>query len=264
MIYMKKSIFAGLAVLTILFANCAGGKNVSANKSSEQTEITGNKWVLVELNGKEITGKLNNKEPFLVFLNDGSRYSASGGCNTLGGEYLFGGNGKITFKPGMTTMMACDDMETDKLLTEVFRNANNYTLSNDVLSLNQGRKAALARFKKVNAQNSLVGTWELDYIDGSGVTFNELYPNKKPSITFDSSSGKVSGNGGCNNFNSNVEVHGRNIKFGPIASTRMACQGNGESLFFQTLEKINVQSVNGDQLTLIVGDIAKMRFKKVK
>jgi len=259
---MKKSIFSVLAVLTILFASCAAGKNVSENKSSDQSEITGNKWLLIELNGKQITGKLNEKEPFLVFLNDASRYSASGGCNTMGGEYLFGGNGKITFKPGMTTLMACADMETDKLLTQVFIKTDSYTLSDDVLSLNQGRKTPLAKFRKVNASASLEGSWTLDYIHAAGSTFDELYPDKKPTITFDASSNKVSGNGGCNNFNSNVELKGRNIKFGPIASTRMACQGNGESLFFQTLEKVNVQSVSGDQLTLIVGDIAKMRFKK--
>lgn len=264
MIYMKKSIFGALAVLTILFASCAGGKKVVANQSSEQSEITGNRWVLIELNGKEITGKLNNKEPFLDFMNDGTRYAASGGCNTMGGEYLFGGNGKITFKPGMSTMMACDDMETDKLLSEVFKNTNNYSLNADILSLNQGKKAPLAKFRKVDAQNNLAGTWTLDYIDGAGTTFEELYPNNKPTITFDPNSNKVTGNGGCNSFNSSAEVNGRNIKFSPIASTRMACQGNGEPLFFQTLQKVNVQSVNGDQLTLIVGDIAVMRFKKNK
>lgn len=260
---MKKGIAAGLVLISIILASCAGNKPTVGNKNSEQSEITGNKWLLIELNGKPITGKINDKDPYLVFLSDDSRYAATGGCNTLGGEFLFGGQGKITFKPGMTTMMACEDMETDKLLTEVFRKTNNYSLADDILTLNQGRKAPLAKFSKVNAHNSLVGTWELDYIDNSGGNFNELYPNKKPTISFDGSSSKVTGNGGCNNYNTNVEINGKNIHFGPIASTRMACAGNGESLFFQTLEKINVQSVHGDQLTLIVGDIAKMRFKKI-
>ena len=264
MISMKKSIFSVLAVVTILFSSCAGAKKTTENQSPDFAEITGNKWRLIELNGKEVPEKLNGKEPFLVFMAEESRYSASGGCNTMSGEYVFAGTNRISFKPGISTMMACEDMETDKLLAEVFKTTNNYTLADGVLSLNVGRRMPLAKFAKVDAENSLVGTWELDYIANSAKPFNELYPDKKPTLVFDSSSNKVSGNAGCNTFNSSVTINGKNIKFGPMATTRMACPGEGEPLFLQSIEKVNVQSVNGDQLTLIVGDIATMRFKKIK
>jgi len=258
---MKHSIFAALAVLTIFFGSCAGTKNTSDNKSTDLNELTGNKWQLIELNGKTIEGKLNNKMPYLEFLADESRYVATGGCNTMNGTYNFTGKNNISFKSGISTMMACDDMETDRLLAQVFVKSNNFTLIDGELSLNHG-KTALAKFKKVDAENNLTGTWELDYIANASIPFNELYPNKKPFISFESGSKKVSGNGGCNNFNTTMDVQGKNIKFGPIASTRMACPGEGEPLFFQSLEKVNVQSVNDNSLTLIVGDIAIMRFQK--
>lgn len=261
---MKKTMFSMLAVITILFASCAGSKNTTGNKDSDFTEITGKRWQLVELGGKPVAEKINGKMPTLDFMNDGSRFSANGGCNMLGGEFLFGGLGKITFKTGMSTMMACENMEIETGLKDVFAKTNSYILSGDELTLAQGRKAHLAKFRAINASNELVGTWELDYIDSKGASFDSLYPEKKPTLIFEAGSNKVHGNGGCNNFNSTVEIHGRNINFGPVASTRMACPGEGEPLFFQSLDKVNVQSVNGDNLTLIVGDIAIMRFKKVK
>jgi hypothetical protein len=42
----------------------------------------------------------------------------------------------------------------------------------------------------------------------------------------------------------------------------MACEGSGESVYFSTLEKITSFDVNGNTLTLIMGDIAMMRFQK--
>lgn len=264
MLSMKKSIFSVLAVITILFAGCAGAKKTTGNQNPDFAEITGNKWRLIELNGKKVPEKLNGKEPFLVFMAEESRYSASGGCNTMAGEYVIAGTNQISFKPGMSTMMACEDMETDKLLAEVFQTTNNYSLADGILSLNVGRRMPLAKFQKVNAEVSLEGTWELDYIANSSKPFNELYPDQKPTLIFDAGSTKVSGNAGCNTFNSSVTVNGKNIKFGPLATTRMACPGEGEPLFIQSLQKVNVQSVNDNTLTLIVGDIATMRFKKVK
>lgn len=44
----------------------------------------------------------------------------------------------------------------------------------------------------------------------------------------------------------------------------MACEGSGESVYFSTLGKITSFDVNGTTLTLIMGDIAMMRFQKNK
>ncbi len=36
--------------------------------------------------------------------------------------------------------------------------------------------------------------------------------------------GKLSGNGGCNNYNGPYTVDGEKIKIGPLASTKMTCE----------------------------------------
>lgn len=110
----------------------------------------------------------------------------------------------------------------------------------------------------------LNGTWELNYITGPRIAFDGLYPEKKPTITFDVANNKISGNTSCNNFNGKLNTDGNKINFNdPMAMTRMMCQGQGETTFLETLKKINTWSVSdGNTLNLIMGDIAMMRFTK--
>ncbi|MFZ4261719.1 META domain-containing protein [Sphingobacterium sp. HJSM2_6] len=260
-----KQIMNSLLVLSIvLFSQCASKKQVSPDESVDIAAVTGKKWQVIELAGKQISGTINGKMPFLQFLEEEARYTATGGCNTMNGEFKFGRNNQITFTRGISTMMACDDMESDQALASVFQNSTNYRLEGEILVLSKGKNGkALAKFKEVPNETSLSGTWELDYIAGSEKPFNELFPNKKPTLVFDLSNNKVTGNSGCNQLNGQVELQGRRIKFNTLATTRMACPTDGEPLFLQTLEKVNIHSEYENTLTLIIGDIAVMRFKKV-
>ncbi|HEY2583829.1 MAG TPA: META domain-containing protein [Mucilaginibacter sp.] len=112
--------------------------------------------------------------------------------------------------------------------------------------------------------SKLAGTWELNSITGSSTSFNELYPNKKPTIVFDLVTNKISGYTGCNSFNGPLNVDVNKINFTEaMATTRMFCQGQGENVFMETLKKVNTWSVSNDTtLNLIAGDIAVMRFSK--
>jgi heat shock protein HslJ len=111
---------------------------------------------------------------------------------------------------------------------------------------------------------ALNGSWELNYISGPRIAFDGLYPQKKPTITFDVSISKVMGNTSCNNFNGKLNVTGNKINFNePMAMTRMMCQGQGETTFIETLKKIDSWTVtDGNTLNLIMGDLAMMRFSK--
>lgn len=110
----------------------------------------------------------------------------------------------------------------------------------------------------------LNGTWELNYITGPRIAFDGLYPEKKPTITFDVAAGKISGNTSCNSFNGKLNVDGSKINFNdPMAMTRMMCQGQGETTFLEILKKVNGWSVtDGNTLNLLMGDLAMMRFSR--
>lgn len=118
---------------------------------------------------------------------------------------------------------------------------------------------------KVN--NTLEGTWQLNYITGPRIAFDGLYPNKKPTIIFDLKENKIFGNNSCNQYFGVLLLDGKKINFkdAKMGSTMMACPGTGESTYMKTLEKIDSYSISEDGKTLnfIMGDIAMMRFEKV-
>lgn len=121
--------------------------------------------------------------------------------------------------------------------------------------------------KKSDAVSKLDGTWELNYITGPRITFDGLYPNKKPTITFNTKENQVSGNSSCNNYTGKLVVDGNKIDFTqPMAMTKMMCLDGqqGEQVYIAALQKITSYDItdDGKTLNLISGDIAMMRFTK--
>ncbi|MDQ6481732.1 META domain-containing protein [Dyadobacter sp. LHD-138] len=111
---------------------------------------------------------------------------------------------------------------------------------------------------------SLEGTWVLNYLMVPGKSFDELYADKKPEITFEVKENRFSGNTSCNSFSGKLNADGHKISFrDPYAMTRMMCQGDGENVFTEALKKVNTYAVSdGTTLNFISGDIAMMRFTK--
>ncbi len=71
-----------------------------------------------------------------------------------------------------------------------------------------------------------------------------------PFIQF-GSDGKVSGNGGCNQFSGTYSTDGENITFSPLIATRKACVDmSGETAFFQILDK--TQKYSAQHLVLVL------------
>jgi len=114
--------------------------------------------------------------------------------------------------------------------------------------------------------SKLGGTWELNYISGPRIAFNGLYPGKVPELIFNLTEKRVSGSSGCNTFISKLIADDSSINFNePMALTKMACPGEGETIFFETLKKVNKYTISGDTiLTFMTGDIAVMRLSKTK
>lgn len=114
--------------------------------------------------------------------------------------------------------------------------------------------------------SKLGGTWELNYISGPRIAFNGLYPGKVPELIFNLTEKRVSGSTGCNSFTGNLVADDTSINLNqPMAVTKMACPGEGETIFFDMIKKVNNYTISGDTtLNLLMGDIAIMRFHKTK
>lgn len=133
---------------------------------------------------------------------------------------------------------------------------------NSTKSTTTGEMAATA--KEVNP-SELEGIWELNYLSGTKISYENLYTDKKPFLSFNIKDSRVSGNSSCNSFTGNITLNKNYLRFDDaMAMTKMFCAGEGESSFMDSLKKVNSYSVsdNGKTLNLLMGDIAIMRFHK--
>lgn len=276
---MKRIITAfALSSVMLLIGSCTPRKENKAThdrSASDTTDVqegtsaalTGTYWKLVEAMGKPAGTDLS-KQPHIQLHEEDSLITGTGGCNSMSGSYKLLPNGRISFSQIVSTMMACPDMETEAAMSKALQTADSYVIIGDTLVLHRARMSPLARFVAVResdeALSALNGTWELNYISGIRIAFDGLFPNRKPTIIFSLPETRVSGNGGCNSYSSNVSIEGHRIQFGEIASTKMYCEGVGEGTYFQTLKKISSYSVSGDgdTLTFIMDDVAMMRFSR--
>lgn len=103
---------------------------------------------------------------------------------------------------------------------------------------------------------SLDGNWELTYVAGTKMEFNNLYPDRKPFILFNTKESKVSGNTGCNSFTGMLgSISDGKIRFDEnMAMTKMFCQGEGENTFLQQLKQVNSFDISDDGMLHLAHD----------
>ena len=107
-------------------------------------------------------------------------------------------------------------------------------------------------------------TWELEYLSGPRIAFSGLYPDKKPTITFNETTKQVVGNNSCNGYSAEYVMTGNQISFKDSGISTMMFCGEGEKFFLSTMKKVNSYQIDADgKLNLLTGDVPMMRFKKV-
>ena len=118
--------------------------------------------------------------------------------------------------------------------------------------------------KNIDIEKLYNTTWQLEYITGPRIAFNALYPDKKPKITFDKTSKKVTGTNSCNGYVADYYLTDNLISFGESGPRTLMYCGEGENVFLEMMKKINKFRFNEeDKLILMLDDVAMMRFKKV-
>jgi heat shock protein HslJ len=106
---------------------------------------------------------------------------------------------------------------------------------------------------KMSLQKQLLfHVWDLNTLNGKVLDMND-FTTRLPFLVFDKN-GMLSGSTGCNKISGNYELKKSELILTPGAMTRMACQGNGESLFLDALNRIRNCKIEGDKLTLLNGE----------
>ncbi len=108
----------------------------------------------------------------------------------------------------------------------------------------------------------LVGThWTLAELEGVAVELGD--GESAPHLVLDGESSRLSGSGGCNRLAGSYEVGDDGLRFGPIASTRMACSEavmERETAFLAALGAVTGHRLDGSSLVLLDGEGVRARL----
>lgn len=112
----------------------------------------------------------------------------------------------------------------------------------------------------ISNTSKLEGNWILKSIANTQLSFERVYPNKKPKLSIDFENKKVQGNTCCNDFNGKINVNADKINFlGDMAMTKMRCLNeNGETIFLETLKKIDWWSMPNDTILIFYNNANKL------
>jgi heat shock protein HslJ len=120
-------------------------------------------------------------------------------------------------------------------------------------------KDLVAKENNQKVMEEISGTYVVSSINGTDYSLNKL------TIQFEENSKTVSGFSGCNRFTGTYTLEEDSITFGPLASTRMACQeekNNMEQEMITTLSGVNTFSIKGQELILLNGKSIVLKASK--
>ena len=138
-----------LVIIMISIMGCNSEKKTDTEVISDT--ITEKYWKLKTLNGREVTMVENQtRETFFILKSEDNRLKGFAGCNTFGGTFILEKGNSIRFTNLLSTLMACTDVDVNETeFLKIFNLADSYTIKDDVLSLNIGKRAPLAVFEAV-------------------------------------------------------------------------------------------------------------------
>ncbi len=214
------------------------------------TELSGTKWQLTHIDGREI----GSTSAFIEINNDKTRFSGSTGCNRMFGSFEMIGN-DLAIKGTGTTRMACLNGKVSliegQILTEL-GNAKGMRQNGDSLELLDGKRVAL-KFKAETPASAvkLEGKkWVLESLGEKAVTLAE----SKPFVNFDVAKGSLGGNTGCNVFGGSLTLKDDVIDASKMVSTMRACEEDDRMMIERHLldgfEKADRFSIKGGKLML--------------
>ncbi|MGW7457131.1 META domain-containing protein [Streptomyces sp. NPDC054797] len=160
---------------------------------------------------------------------DLGQHEATGnyGCNAFQAAVDFAGPGALTVTPGSTTAMACKDLAFETEFARLFTGRLALDRGPDRLTLKTADGSTIAMTSRLPAADAPLTTteWKVDaLISGGTVSSVPAEAAGRARFTL-AADGAASGVLGCNRFSAKVTVEATTLTFGPVTSTRMACEG---------------------------------------
>jgi len=210
-------------------------------------DLDGNTYIVTGVQGHD---PVKGSEIALRF--EAERLGISAGCNQMGGGYTIK-DGRLEVGAMMTTAMACEEplMAQDQWIS-AFVNGAAATLDGDTLTLARDGVTITATDKEV-ARPDLPVEGTVWMVEGlvSNQAVSSMPAGVEASLVF--ADGKVAVDAGCNKGSGAAEIGDTTITFGPIATTRMFCEGAAGEVEQQVLGVLSGEvayTVDSDALQL--------------
>lgn len=252
----------GAAATTVESADgTEGSTSVSTSPEGpgpiDAADLDGRTFIATEAVGHEL---VEGSEVRLQFGPDG--VSGTGGCNQLvAAPWSLEDDVLVVSGPMAMTEMACDPpalMEQDAWLADLLTGRPTVALDGDTLTLTSGDTVLTLTDREVaDPDRELEGTaWELESLVTADAVSSVPTGVTTPTLTI--ADGRLQVHLGCNRGNAEVTVGDGTLEIGPLATTRMACPGDGDQVeqhLGQVLTGTVEYSIEADQLTLTNGDV---------
>lgn len=246
----------------LVLTSCSSTKN-TPDMDTMDTAFTlippGTFWKLQTLQGKDYSNyKSNGKDIGFTFQNGENKINGFAGCNNFFGAYEVKLGNRIRFDAVGSTRMSCPDQTfNESEFLNVFFTADNFILNGDMLSLNLGKGAPLAVFKKVEKPNDGITEkyWKLKTLEGQDIKMG-LNQEREIYFTLKTQDNQVTGFAGCNRISGTYKLEeGNRIRFSQMATTLMACPDVdfNEAEFLKVFELADNYTIVDDVLSLNVG-----------
>lgn len=211
-----KCLYVAVAAAVLSLAACRSSKDaVSVN------DLDG-EWNVVEIQGQAVQAE---SQPFIGFDAQDGRVYGYTGCNRLMGALTLSKPNKIELGQMASTLMACPDMETERLMLNALASVKSLKCSGKTLVLYGADKEPMMLLQKrfeVVPLSSLNGEWKVVAVNGTALPVME----NVPAFSLDMTTHRIGGNSGCNRLSGEIRHDAaveNSISFANVASTRMAC-----------------------------------------
>lgn len=188
---------------------------------SAPAAIEGSAWRLTQLPGTQSAALAQLSRPVTARFESG-RLTGFGGCNNFSGSYSLDGN-RLTVGPVASTQMACPEpgASTEAAFQKALTGSLDLALDGDHLSATTASGDQL-RFKREPPPRLAGVDWKVtSFNNGRHAVVGVL---GESSITLSFKDGQASGSAGCNSFHGTYSTEGSKLQFGPLATTRRACE----------------------------------------
>lgn len=268
------NLIKATALLVVLLVAGLSFQSCNQAKPLTQSELEGY-WVLKTINDKEANALFLGAQPTLQFNFADSTISGTGGCNQYSGAFTYKDGVFSAPNLAVTQMLCTEDNDEGQFLLELTNANNKLSIVNGLLTVAHDGKVVL-QFEKGQAPtetasstldiSKLAGEWKLKNIDGIDATSKFTGEGAQiPTISFNVTENKVSGNGGCNTYRAAFTLNNNQLILGPIMSTQMACPNlEGEAQFTQAIADTSIISLpNENVLQVAKNGTVLLEFEKL-